>query len=317
MGLAARDRSLPAIRRASRSSRGSCRSAPTRTGRPSSGDYDSLAVCKTDGSIWQWTLPGWESRAYPFQGPAGPPRLAPRLGCLRLLLGRCYHAGARRQPLLRKSLDSRLVKVGPDSDWAAIAGDYQSLSARKTDGSIWQWDLPNAGVPGPPVPEPAGPARRAPRLGGHRQPVGRHHLAGGRRQPLLLVGPRRPGQFRSAHAGRLAKTGPDRKYLWSRRARCIRSAMKLQPNCAKRLECVQLAAAVERPVRPKRQQAARTPNAGARLVNSTRELTRNPLRLMPGSWNREPLDCLPLRSASSRAKTCRLPFPAGVVFRAT
>ncbi len=36
----------------------------------------------------------------------------------------------------------KMVTISAAADWAAVAGDYQSLGLRKTDGSIWRWDFP-------------------------------------------------------------------------------------------------------------------------------------------------------------------------------
>ena len=54
---------------------------------------------------------------------------------------------------------------------------------------------------------------------------------------------------------------------------------------AKRLECAQLAAAVESPARPKRQQAARTPSAAARSIRPIRNLARNPTTPNPSQYH--------------------------------
>ena len=36
----------------------------------------------------------------------------------------------------------RLVRASPDSDWASLAGLYETLALRKTDGSAWRWTFP-------------------------------------------------------------------------------------------------------------------------------------------------------------------------------
>ena len=66
-----------------------------------SGDYQSLAVRKTDGSIWQWTLPGWESRAHPFRGPP--------------------------------------VRLGSRNDWVAIGCLWGGVISLGPDGSLYYW----------------------------------------------------------------------------------------------------------------------------------------------------------------------------------
>lgn len=43
---------------------------------------------------------------------------------------------------LGKSPATPMRRIGPDSDWTALAGDWQFLVARKADGSIWQWAFP-------------------------------------------------------------------------------------------------------------------------------------------------------------------------------
>jgi hypothetical protein len=33
-------------------------------------------------------------------------------------------------------------QIGKDSDWAELAGSWDRLVARKTDGSLWKWEAP-------------------------------------------------------------------------------------------------------------------------------------------------------------------------------
>jgi hypothetical protein len=37
------------------------------------------------------------------------------------------------------------VRISADSDWAAVAGEYETLALRKTDGSVWRWTFPEWG----------------------------------------------------------------------------------------------------------------------------------------------------------------------------
>jgi hypothetical protein len=65
------------------------------------GSYQTLALRKTDGSLWRWTFPGWEYRDKPFQVPP--------------------------------------VRLGSRNDWLAAAGDWRGVMSLGADGDLYYW----------------------------------------------------------------------------------------------------------------------------------------------------------------------------------
>ena len=65
------------------------------------GEYESLALRKTDGSVWRWTFPGWDSRAHPFLKPP--------------------------------------VRLGMRHDWAAVASTWDGVLSLAADGNLYYW----------------------------------------------------------------------------------------------------------------------------------------------------------------------------------
>jgi hypothetical protein len=79
------------------------------------GDGEKIVTLKDDGSLWLWNF----HRRHPWEEPGDQYRFELEI------------------------LNTRPVRLGTHSDWIAISGNRDNVTALAADGSLWFWPLEN------------------------------------------------------------------------------------------------------------------------------------------------------------------------------